>query len=597
MRFAPARALTLVLALLVALPAAANALREPDTAFAAAPANRPPDAAALDALDDLRIRNPAAFVAAVTALANGPPPSHRSERERLTLLQAHAEHLQGRTAAAIARAENLANSAEDADLRFRSRLLVVNLLSLNRDFALMLRMLGSLLDDAKTERLSDSQRERVLMLASWAYAELNRPDLAAAHSLELRRSSTNPRAHCFAEAVLLSIRERGHDPDLQAADFTAAHKPCHEAGDVYGQAMVNLTQARFLARTDSPEAALAVLDGEATAREATGYLWLMAEGAALRASLLLALDRNTEAEAEARRAVDWSAELPSGRPMVMAQDLLYRLALQRGDQAAALRHLQEAMQAEHLGDEERRAQQEALLVVEHEIRQQQQDLALARQQAASLAQAEANASAAQRNTQWLAVLLGVGVLLVLGWGLWVLQEQRRYRRLARTDALTGFANRAGFVEAADRALRRAARRGQPITLVVFDLDLFKQVNDSHGHLAGDAVLRAVADTLRDLPGPERLVGRIGGEEFAMLLPGATPAEARGHAEACRLAIAGMEAQHEGRALRVTASFGVARADLVPAPLAELLARADRALYRAKHAGRDRIVEHDDALVG
>lgn len=597
MRFAPARALTLVLALLVALPAAANALREPDTALAAAPANRPPDAAALDALEDLRIRNPAAFVAAVTALANGPQPDHRGERERLTLLQAHAEHLQGRTAAAIARAENLANSAEDADLRFRSRLLVVNLLSLNRDFALMLRMLGSLLDDAKTERLSDPQRERVLMLASWAYAELNRPDLAAAHSLELRRSSANPRAHCFAEAVLLSIRERGHDPDLQAADFTAAHKPCHEAGDVYGQAMVNLTQARFLARTASPEAALAVLDREAAAREATGYLWLMAEGAALRASLLLALGRDTEAEAEARRAVDWSAELPSGRPMVMAQDLLYRLALQRGDQAAALRHLQETMQAEHLGDEERRAQQEALLVVEHEIRQQQQDLALAREQAASLAQAEANASAAQRNTQWLAALLGVGVLLVLGWGLWVLQEQRRYRRLARTDALTGFANRAGFVEAADRALRRAARRGQPITLVVFDLDLFKQINDSHGHLAGDAVLRAVADTLRDLPGPERLVGRIGGEEFAVLLPGATPTEARGHAEACRLAIAGMEAQHEGRALRVTASFGVARADLVPAPLAELLARADRALYRAKHAGRDRIVEHDDALVG
>jgi len=117
MRFAPARALTLVLALLVALPAAANALREPDTALAAAPANRPPDAAALDALDDLRIRNPAAFVAAVTALANGPPPSHRSERERLTLLQAHAEHLQGRTAAAIARAEKLHHSVVNELMR------------------------------------------------------------------------------------------------------------------------------------------------------------------------------------------------------------------------------------------------------------------------------------------------------------------------------------------------------------------------------------------------------------------------------------------------------------------------------------------------
>lgn len=595
MRYAPARALMLALALLVALPAAASGLREAGTALDAGPANDgPPDAAALD---DLRIRNPAAFVAAVTALTAGPPPTQRSERERLSLMQAHAEHLQGRTSAAIALAEYLATSAEDAGLRFTSRVLVVNLLGGTRDFGRLLRTLGPLLDDAHEGRLGPEQQTLLFSTAAVLYNELDRPDLAAIHARKALALDPTPRLACQSLFALLAARDTGRDPSLTVADFTAAHKPCHEAGDVYGQAMVNLTQTRLLARTDSPEAALAVLDGEAAAREATGYHWLMAEGAALRASLLLALGRDTEAEAEARRAMVWSAELPSGRPMATAQDLLYRLALQRGDQAAALRHLQEAMQAEQLGDEERRAQQEAMLVVEHEIRQQQQDLAMARQQAASLAQAEANASVAQRNTLWLVAVLGVGVLLVLGWGLWVLQEQHRYRRLARTDALTGFANRAGFVEAADRALRRTARQRRPITLVVFDLDLFKQINDHHGHLAGDAVLRAVADALRSLPGPDRLVGRIGGEEFAVLLPGATPAEARGHAEACRLAIAGMEVQHEGRTLRVTASFGVARADLLPAPLAELLARADRALYRAKHAGRDRIVEHDDAHVG
>jgi len=545
------------------------------------------------ALDTLRRRDPVAFIAAVETQRAKPAPVSRDERETLALMTAHAEHLQGRTAAGIALAEALAHDAEDPDLRFVARVLVVNLLAFSRDFERMLRTLGPLLDEAANGRLRPAQQAHLHLTATVLYNELGHAALAQEHADRLLATSTDARHVCYATINALGARVAGHDPRLGLAEFEAGLRQCRDSGDAFGAPALGVIKARFLARSQGPEAALAVLTADAAAREATGYRWLMADGASLGASLLLALDRDAEAAAEARRAVEWSTDLPSSRPMAVAQEVLYRLALRRGDTAAALRHLEAAMQAESLDEAEDRAKEAALLVVQHEARQQKQALLLAQEQARVLAQAEANAAAAHRHALLLAAMLGLVLLLVLGWGLRVLWEERRYRRLARHDELTGFANRAGFIEEAARRLRRAQGRRQPIALIVFDLDLFKQINDRHGHLAGDAVLRAVAAALRGLPMRDRLVGRIGGEEFALLLPGVTPAEARGHAEACRLAIANAEALHEGVPLRVTASFGVARADLLPAGLAELLARADRALYRAKHDGRNRIVENEE----
>jgi len=586
-------ACALVLALApAAMPAFAGALADGPVRASAHTEPSPP-LVALDALEGLRQSDPAAFVAAVTARLALPPSISRGERETLALMHAHALHLQGRTAAAIASAEGLAHDAESPDLRFTARLLVVNLLIATRDFERLLRTLAPLLDDARKDRLAAEPKTRVLGLAANVYSELGRPDLAAVYARDLLALDPSPWLVCYGDTFLLAARTAGHGPAPSLADFEAALARCRESGNAYGPLLLGIVKARFLARTGNIEAALVVLEDAVGDLEAAGYRWLMAESASLRADLLLSLGRDAEAEAEARRAIGWSSELPGSRPMAVAQEVLYRLALRRGDTAAALRHLEQAMQAEDLDDAGDRAKEAALLLVRHEASQQQQALLLARKQAKQLAQAEAHATAMHRTTLLLTALLGLALMLVLGWAVRVLREERRCRQLARTDALTGFANRIGFFETAAPALRRASRAGRPAALVVFDLDHFKAINDAHGHLAGDAVLRAVAAALRELPPAERVVGRIGGEEFALLLLGATPAQARAYAEACRLAIATCEARHEGMTLRVTASFGIARADLLPESLPVLLARSDRALYRAKHAGRDRIVEHDE----
>jgi diguanylate cyclase (GGDEF)-like protein len=173
--------------------------------------------------------------------------------------------------------------------------------------------------------------------------------------------------------------------------------------------------------------------------------------------------------------------------------------------------------------------------------------------------------------------------LVAGMCAWQahLQEQgrRELARVSRTDPLTGTLNRRGFGERVEAELARADRSGEPVALVLVDLDGFKHVNDARGHAAGDALLRWVADTLRRGLRPSDAAGRLGGDEFALLLPGIDAVGAREVAERVRLALR----------VRTSASFGVA--DFPTRRDAEaLLAHADAELYLEKPGARSALFE-------
>ena len=166
-------------------------------------------------------------------------------------------------------------------------------------------------------------------------------------------------------------------------------------------------------------------------------------------------------------------------------------------------------------------------------------------------------------------------------------------RLSTTDALTGLLNRRAFFEALERERRRAERYGQPLSLAILDLDHFKSVNDEHGHAAGDRVLSATGRLVQQMLRSSDVGGRIGGEEFAFILPATDGDGAIAFAEKIRVAIGacGVDVGEPSR-LCVTASVGVACAPGHHLAATEsaitLLAGADAALYAAKRAGRNRV---------
>ncbi len=171
------------------------------------------------------------------------------------------------------------------------------------------------------------------------------------------------------------------------------------------------------------------------------------------------------------------------------------------------------------------------------------------------------------------------------------RANRELEQLASRDALTGLPNRRVFMERLDEELKRFRRQGQPLALALVDLDRFKLVNDNHGHLTGDRVLVETAAVLQSSVREIDLAGRLGGDEFGLLMPGTDLAGARQVAERVRWHLASPAEHLEGKpAPRVTASIGltVMHPTDPEQTLESLLARADALLYRAKREGRDRV---------
>ncbi|MDP2170810.1 MAG: diguanylate cyclase [Rhodocyclaceae bacterium] len=160
--------------------------------------------------------------------------------------------------------------------------------------------------------------------------------------------------------------------------------------------------------------------------------------------------------------------------------------------------------------------------------------------------------------------------------------------LARTDALTGLVNRRAFDAALDQEIRRAQRYDAPLSLVITDIDHFKSINDRFGHHVGDQVLIDFARTLSAAVRDVDTVGRWGGEEFVILMPGTALEEAAIVAERMRLAVAGAPTRTQSGSCGYTASFGVTAYGEANSTADTLMASADAALYRAKNGGRNRV---------
>ncbi len=203
---------------------------------------------------------------------------------------------------------------------------------------------------------------------------------------------------------------------------------------------------------------------------------------------------------------------------------------------------------------------------------------------------EYRVEALQLSVTWLLMMAAYALNQRLG----RLRQQRdELRQLAETDGLTGLPNRRAGLQQLARQLERVEREGGPLVIGFLDIDLFKDINDRHGHAVGDQVLVAVARALRAAVRSQDQVVRMGGEEFLLLMPGMPREAASARLDRLRQHIteAGRALQVPG--LEVTASIGLAQWRPGEDDLAALLRRADHAMYVAKRAGRDRVFDGEE----
>jgi len=198
------------------------------------------------------------------------------------------------------------------------------------------------------------------------------------------------------------------------------------------------------------------------------------------------------------------------------------------------------------------------------------------------------------STSWLGVIDFIGLIYAGGSAISLVtmlkdRSEIKHRAAALIDPLTGFSNRRGFMTCAQRMFDKQAADDASISMLAFDLDRFKKINDTFGHPTGDHVLRIFADIVSVTVRPADIAGRMGGEEFVLALPGCSTDVALAIARRIRSTFQEKAYFVEGRPVGATVSVGVATAPEHGASLAEIIASSDIALYRAKDLGGNRVI--------
>lgn len=197
----------------------------------------------------------------------------------------------------------------------------------------------------------------------------------------------------------------------------------------------------------------------------------------------------------------------------------------------------------------------------------------------------------EHNNQLIIILLLVTVLFLMLWMYRSNQVQKQLKEIAQVDALTRIANRRYFTEVANKHLRQSLQNKTPLSVLLFDLDKFKSINDTYGHGVGDWVLIETAKACKNSIRESDMIGRLGGEEFGILLPNCDRQQAIQIAEKCRQALLDIDTSETEFTFTVSGSFGVSDVAVSGYTLKDILHNCDEALYEAKHRGRNQVVEY------
>jgi diguanylate cyclase (GGDEF)-like protein len=404
--------------------------------------------------------------------------------------------------------------------------------------------------------------------------------------LSVRRASErgNVRAECVARQRLASAYKDSEKLVSARNEYGAAMKSCQEAGDPVFIGIIEYGLGDILRRLGEHDEAEPLLYSALARHEENQYIPGVAETRLGLAELHFERGDHEHAEELLSELIEHFERSQNWSMLADAHLVLAEIARQRDDPALALTHLEEHLHAreQFLGRE--RALGLAYLEVEFDTQFREQELALLREQA-RVRELETQTRLQQERLQQLGyIVTGFLVVILILLLIHATRERRHYQSLSRRDGLTRLNNHTRFFEVTEPAFHEAQSDRKPFTLILADIDHFKKINDQHGHLIGDDVLRRVAARIREVFDPLGITGRIGGEEFAIALPGLASKDAIEPLERLREILESLRA--DDTEVPVSLSFGIAQARDED-QFNELRKRADEALYLAKHSGRDR----------
>lgn len=494
----------------------------------------------------------------------------------------------GDYATALPELDAVASDSTDVTLRFRAGMTAVNLLAIAARYEEAYARLNEMLD--LLPKVSDPMaRRQGLLVTAELYDEAGQYNLGLLYVDQL--FAENPSATtviCKGMQLRLNALYKSGKLQTVGKEFQNGIDACVDAGEPLYANLIRFDAAKLYIASGHPDTAIKLLKNNYGEAESTHYPEVIADIDSALARAYWKVGDNQQAQLYAQRAVDGGIKDEYTEALVGAYEVLYQIAQKQGDYPSALAWHEKFAAADkgYLNLSSVRMLAYQMVKQEVQAKRMQVDALNKKNQVLQLQQT-VSAKDAVTGRLWIALLL-----VVLGSiGMYAYRTKRsqlKFQKLAQRDGLTGIYNRQHFIEASEQALDYGAKSVRDASVIVIDLDHFKQINDEHGHAAGDMVLKRVVAACQMHLRSVDVFGRLGGEEFGILMPDCVPERAADQAEQMRLAIAEMAGFEDGPDFPVCASFGISAARWSGYDLRQLLAHADSALYQAKREGRNRV---------
>jgi diguanylate cyclase (GGDEF)-like protein len=481
--------------------------------------------------------------------------------------------------------DKVADSSSSNVLRARATATLINLLGIGHRYEEAFTRLTQLQDMLPSIR-DRKARFQALGEASQMLSTAGQFDQAEAYAQQMMDDPPPGESICKGAQHLLRARREGGRLHTLDPIYQNAVDSCVGSGDeVFADAM-RADIAAFHMANGHPEEAVKILVANREGLRALHYPTTLAEFDGLLAQAYLKLGDLPNARRYGLSALASSIQGEFTDPRRAAYEVLYQVEERLGNATAALGYHEQYMIADKAYLNDLSARSLAFQIVDQQLVARKAEVeALNKQNEILRLNGVLDRKEVETGRLYI-FILGLSLLAIAWLVLWLRRSQMRFMKLARRDGLTGICNREHFVEQADRVLAYGARSDRGLCVILFDLDHFKNVNDTYGHAVGDEVLKRAVDVCHRALHACDVFGRLGGEEFAILLPDCSPAQARARAEQLRLSISATSATQARPELAVTASFGVSSTLQCGFELHRLLVVADAALYRAKRAGRN-----------
>jgi diguanylate cyclase (GGDEF)-like protein len=550
----------------------------------------------LDQAESLQRKDHPAFVEMLARIHRESPRLSPREAWHLRYLDAWETMFQGDYAQSEKQLRDIIDHAGDTILAQRAASLLLMNLGLNQRYEEAFTLANRLASDLPSIKDAATRRGILINLSQML-------DLAGQTELAIKyaRMTDDPQAsdadRCITLHLLVAALYNGKRLASSSPEVHQGIAVCAAAEQAVVHNSIRLVLASLYLDEKQPGKAMALLDQVAPSVAKTRYYPHLLSSQVERAQAHAMLGNDNEARKAALAAIAMGHPGEVSEWLMVAYQVLYQIEKRQGHSAAALAyHEQYAAQDKgYLNDVSARTL--AYETAQQHLHVQRLETeALSKQNRILRLQQTLNTKAVETSRLYIAMLLLVLVSIVL-WLFRIKRSQLRFKKLSCIDGLTGTFNHQHFIGEADRVLRLLERRQGTACLIFIDLDHFKQINDTHGHAMGDAALKRTVQICRQLLRPSDLFGRLGGEEFGILLLDRTREQGLLTAERIRQAIETTSVVEDEHVVTLSASIGLACTSASGYGLQRLCRDADAALYRAKRGGRNRVAADGDADAG